>query len=235
MRPDGERLYVTGNSGSGGVIAVVNPATFRLAAVVRIGGQAQGITISPDGRLLYVAGTQDGTVAVVDTETLSPVATVKVGGMPQHIAVSPDGSAVYVSVLHLGSDRATLSVIDAAKNAVLTSIPLGSGAGSVAVTPDGKRVYVALTKQRAVAVVDTAARRVLRTLPYDARSVSNAPGDRRIFLATGSTTTVLDSSDDTELAKFQLDDLDLPGITGAVTAFEATSVAFAPTSGQRGR
>jgi YVTN family beta-propeller protein len=235
MRPDGERLYVTGSSGSGGVIAVVNPATFRLAAVVRVGGQAQGITVSPDGRLIYVAGTQDGTLTVVDTETLSPVATVKVGGMPQHVAASPDGSTVYVSVLHLGSDRATLTVVDANKYTVLTSIPLGRGAGSVAVTPDGKRVYVALTKQRAVAVVDAVSRTVLRTLPYDARGVSNAPGDRRIFLATGSTTTVLDSSDDSELATFRLDDLDLPGITGAATAFEATSVAFAPNSGQRGR
>ena len=234
MTPDGNRLYVTGSSG-GGVIAVVDPRTFTLAALIRVGGQAQGIAISPDGRLLYVAGTQDGTVTVVDALTLTRQATIPVGGMPQHLTVSPDGGTVYVSVLHLGKNpHATLAVVDARRRTTVGSVAVGKGAGAVAVTPDGARVYVALTKQRAVAVVDTATRALLRTLPYDARGLSNAPGDRRIFLATGSTTTVLDGADDAELATFDLDEVDLPGITGEPTAFEATMVAFAPDSAQRG-
>ena len=238
MRPDGRRLYVTGTAGGGGgVVAVVDPATFQLAAVVRVGRRPEGIAVSPDGRLLYVANSQDGTVTVLDTETASPVATIPVGGMPQHVAVSPDGSTVYVSVLHLSTrgTSGTLSIVDAAQHTPRLSIPIGTSADSLTVTPDGKRVYVALSKQRAVSVIDTLSGEVLRTLPYDARSVSSAPGDRRIFLATGSTTTVLDSSDDTELATFRLNETDLPGITGTVTAFEATAVAFAPASGQRRR
>jgi YVTN family beta-propeller protein len=238
MRPDGKRLYVTGSAGGGtGVVAVVDPATFQLAAVVRVGRQPEGIAVSPDGRVVYVANSQDGTVTVLDTETASPVASVLVGGMPQHVAISPDGSTLYVSVLHLSTHgtSGTLSVVDAKRNAVRMSIPIGTSADSLTVTPDGKRVYVALTKQRAVSVVDTVTGAVLRTLPYDARSVSSAPGDRRIFLATGSTTTVLDSSDDTELATFRLKDMDLPGITGTSPGFEATAVAFAPSSGQDGR
>jgi YVTN family beta-propeller protein len=234
MTPDGTRLYVTGGS-DGGVIAVVDPATFRLAALIRVGGQVQGITISPDGRLLYVAGSQDGTVTVVDALTLTQQATIAVGGMPQHLAVSPDGGTLYASVLHLGRrPHATLAVIDTRRRTTTGSVEVGKGAGAVAVTPDGSRVYVALTRQRAVAVVDTATRALLRTLPYDARGLSNAPGDRRIFLATGSTATVLDGSDDSELATFELEDVDLPSVIGEATAFEATMVAFASDSAQRG-
>ena len=233
MTPDGARLYVTGAS-DGGVIAVVDPSTFHLAALIRVGGQVQGITISPDGRLLYVAGTQDGTVTVVDALTLTQQAIIEVGGTPQHLSVSPDGQTVYASVLHLGRNpRATLAVVDARLRKVVGSVEVGGGAGAVAVTPDGSRVYVALTRQRAVAVVDAATRTLLRRLPYDARGLSNAPGDRRIFLATGSSATVLDGSDDAELATFELDEVDLPGITGTATAFEATMVAFAPDSAQR--
>ncbi|PRY45859.1 YncE family protein [Umezawaea tangerina] len=230
MHPDGQRLYVTGNSSRGGSVVVVDPRTFTLAAVVPLGGQVQGVTLSPDGRMLYVAGAQDGTVALVDALTLTPQATVEIGGMPQHVAVSPDGSTLYASVLHLGARKASagLVVVDTKRRTRLAEVPVGTGAGGVAVTPDGSRVYVALTRQRAVAVVDTTTRTLLRTLPYDARGLSNAPGDRRIFLATGSTTTVLDGSDDTELARFDLDELDLPGITGKPTGFEATMVAFAP-------
>ncbi|HEX6340374.1 YncE family protein [Umezawaea sp.] len=234
MTPDGARLYVTGSS-DGGVVAVVDPATFHLTALIRVGGQVRGITMSPDGRLLYVAGSQDGAVTVVDALTLTKQATIEVGGMPQHVAVSPDGGTVYVSVLHLGRDpRATLAVVDARSRRAVGSVEVGRGAGAVAVTPDGSRVYVALTGQRGVAVVDTATRTLLRRLPYDARGLSNAPGDRRIFLATGSTTTVLDGSDDAELATFELDEVDLPGITGATAGFEATMVAFAPESARRG-
>ncbi|MCS7483624.1 cytochrome D1 domain-containing protein [Umezawaea endophytica] len=234
MTPDGARLYVTGAS-DGGVIAVVDPRKFHLTALIRVGGQVQGITISPDGRLLYVAGSQDGTVTVVDARTLTRQAVIEVGGMPQHLAVSPDGRTVYASVLHLGREpRATLAVIDAQAREVVGSVEVGRGAGAVAVTPDGTRVYVALTRQRAVAVVDAATRALLRTLPYDARGLSNAPGDRRIFLATGSSTTVLDGSDDAELATFELEEVVLPGITGTATEFEATMVAFAPDSAQRG-
>lgn len=226
MRPDGERLYVT----AAGSVAVVEPQTFRLVAAIRVGGQPQGLAVSPDGRVLYVANAQDGTVSVVDTETASQVRTIKVGGLPQQVAISPDGAFLYVSGMRLGAQTpGTLTVINTAKSEVVGSIPVGKGAGSVAVTPDGATVYVALPKERAVAVIDAATRTVRRTLAIAAPGVATAPGDRRIFLASGSTTTVLDSADDAVLSRYSLSSTGFAGPRGR--DFDATMIAFAPTAG----
>ncbi|WP_394614756.1 hypothetical protein JNUCC0626_33580 [Lentzea sp. JNUCC 0626] len=191
MRPDGQRLYV---SASGGV-AVVNPENFQLVAVIKAGGQPQGLAVHPDNRVLYVANSQDGTVGLVDTATAFQTATVQVGGLPQHLALSPDGKRLYVSSLQLGRDTpGTLTVIDTTTNQVVGALPVGRGAGSIAVTPDGSTVYLTLPKERSVVVVDAASLTVRERLPINAPTVAIAPGDTRVFLATGATTTVLDST-----------------------------------------
>jgi YVTN family beta-propeller protein len=57
-------------------------------------------------------------------------------------------------------------VIDPATNAVTATIPLeGERAWWVALTPDGKKLYVTVGRSDTVAVIDTAADKVLTTLP----------------------------------------------------------------------
>ncbi|MFD4641378.1 hypothetical protein ACFWN2_28980 [Lentzea sp. NPDC058436] len=191
MRPDGERLYV---STSGGV-AVVNPETFQLVAVVRAGGQPQGLAVHPDNKVLYVANSQDGTVGLIDTATASQTSAVQIGGLPQHLTISPDGKRLYVSGMRLGKTTpGTLSVIDTTTNQVVGAVEVGRGAGSIAVTPDGATIYLTLPKERSVVVLDAATMTVRERLYIDSPSVAIAPGDTRVFLATGTTTTVLDST-----------------------------------------
>lgn len=191
MRPDGKRLYV---SASGGV-AVVDPENFRLVAAVKVPGQPEGLAVHPNNKVLYVANAQDGTVGLVDTATAFQTSAVQVGGLPQHLAISPDGKRLYVSSMRLGEKTpGTLSVIDTATNQVVGTTNVGRGAGSIAVTPDGATVYLALTKEGSVAVIDAATMTLRDRLPINAPGVAVAPGDPRVFLATGTTTTVLDSS-----------------------------------------
>ncbi|WP_176960001.1 hypothetical protein [Lentzea jiangxiensis] len=221
MRPDGGRLYV---SGSGGV-AVVDPADFRLLAVIKAGGQPQGLAAHPDNKVLYVANSQDGTVGVVDTATASQTAVVQVGGLPQHLALSRDGRRLYVSSLRLGgSTPGTLSVIDTTTNRVIGSAAVGRGAGSIAVTPDGATVYLTLPKERSVLVVDAASMTVRERLPIDSPSVAIAPGDSRVFLATGTTATVLDSTN-AVLATYLMKPREL---VARPRRFDAALIAFPP-------
>ncbi|WP_367133918.1 YncE family protein [Saccharothrix sp. HUAS TT1] len=217
LRPDGKRLYVTGS----GAVAVVDPERFRLVAAIKAGGQPQGIAITPDGRKLYVANAQDGTVSVIDTATASPLTTVDVADMPQHVAVSPDGDAVYVSSLDVGEGVGSVSAIDPRTDEVRWSASTGKGAaGAIAVSSDGRRVYVA--QDRRVAFVDTATR-TTKALRFKAKTLAVAPGDRRLFLSSGSTATVLDSADHRVLTTFQLSGLDDDG-----RGFAATAIAFEP-------
>ncbi|ANZ37122.1 hypothetical protein BBK82_14670 [Lentzea guizhouensis] len=191
MRPDGGRLYVSAS----GSVAVIDPQEFRVVAAIKVGGQPQGLVVHPDNKVLYVANAQDGTISLVDTAVAFQTSTIYVGGLPQHVALSPDGSRLYVSGMRLGEKTpGTLMVIDTATNAVVGAVGIGTGAGTTAVTPDGSTVYVTLPKEGSVAVVDAATMTVRERLPINAPGVAIAPGDGRVFLATGTTTTVLDSS-----------------------------------------
>jgi YVTN family beta-propeller protein len=221
MRPDGQRLYV---SASGGV-AVVNPENFQMVAVIKAGGQPQGLAVHPDNKILYVANSQDGTVGLVDTATAFQTSTVQVGGLPQHLAISPDGKRLYVSSMRLG-DRTpgTLSVIDTTTNQVVGTAEVGRGAGSIAVTPDGATVYLTLPKERSVLVVDAATMAVRERLRIDSPSVAIAPGDTRVFLATGATTTVLDSTN-AVLTTYRMK---LGELEARPRHFDAAMIAFPP-------
>ncbi|MEU7478491.1 hypothetical protein AB0A63_21075 [Lentzea sp. NPDC042327] len=223
MRPDGQRLYVSAS----GSVAVVDPREFRLVAAIKVGGQPQGLAVHPNNKVLYVANAQDGTISLVDTAVAFQTSTVFVGGLPQHLAVSPDGSRLYVSGMRLGERTpGTLTVIDTATNRVVGSAGIGTGAGGVAVTPDGATVYVALPKEGSVAVVDAATMTVRERLPINAPGVAIAPGDRRVFLATGATTTVLDSSN-AVLATYPMRTTAFVETTGP-RQFDAALIAFAP-------
>lgn len=223
MRPDGQRLYV---SASGGV-AVVDPAGFRLVAAVKVPGQPQGLAAHPNNKVLYVANAQDGTVGVVDTATAFQASTVQVGGMPQHLAISPDGTRLYVSSVNLGDKTpGTLSVIDTATNKVVGTMGVGRGAGSIAVTADGATIYVALPREASVAVIDAATMTLRQRLSIAAPGVAIAPGDPRVFLATGTTTTVLDRSN-AVLATYRMRTAVLQDASRP-RQFDAALIAFPP-------
>ncbi|MFI6098357.1 YncE family protein [Lentzea sp. NPDC051213] len=227
MRPDGQRLYVSAS----GSVAVVDPHNFRLVAAVKVPGQPQGLAVHPNNQVLYVANAQDGTVGVVDTATAFQTSTVQVGGLPQYLAISPDGKRLYVSSMRLGEKTpGTLSVIDTTTNRVVGTMSVGRGAGSVAVTPDGATVYLTLPKERSVAVIDAATMTLRERLPIDAPSVAIAPGDPRVFLATGTTTTVLDSSN-AVLATYRMRSGELE--EARPRQFDAAMIAFPP--GQPGQ
>ncbi|KJK47260.1 hypothetical protein UK23_20945 [Lentzea aerocolonigenes] len=224
MRPDGKRLYV---SASGG-IAVVDPENFRLVAAVKVNGQPQGLAVHPNNQVLYVANAQDGTVGLVDTATAFQTSAVQVGGLPQFLAISPDGKRLYVSSMRLGEKTpGTVSVLDTTTNQVVGSLSVGRGAGSLAVTPDGATVYLTLPKESSVVIIDATTMTVRDRLHIDSPSVAIAPGDPRVFLATGATTTVLDSSH-AVLATYWMKSNELEETRSR--QFDATMITFA--SGQ---
>jgi YVTN family beta-propeller protein len=88
-----------------------------------VGGEPNGVVISPDGKFVYVANTLDGTVSVLQVDlTVQPVATLlttlTVGTEPYGIALTPNGTKAYVTNARSNS----VSVIDTATNTVVTTI-----------------------------------------------------------------------------------------------------------------
>jgi YVTN family beta-propeller protein len=104
---------------------------------------------------------------------------------PFGVAIAPDKSAVYVSTT--GSDSVTVigtarllkfihslspaerqavaNDLSASANYVLARIPVGRGPKGVVLSPDGGRLYVANRTDDTISVIDTAARKVVRTIP----------------------------------------------------------------------
>jgi YVTN family beta-propeller protein len=142
VSPDGQVVYVAGcqidgDSYEDARICVVDASTNAASSVHLASGSSavNGLALSPDGRILYVAhqdaSSDAGALAVFDTASRTLTADIPIGNSPNGVAVTPDGRAVYVT--NLGTD--TVSAIDAATNAVTATIPVGQWPGAIVIAP----------------------------------------------------------------------------------------------------
>ena len=156
VTPDEKKFYVT-NTVSGSV-TVIERAT-GAAKVIPIGKGAEAITISPDGREVWVGMPADNKIAVISTAKDEIVETIDSGGkQPQRIRFTPDGKDVWVS--HVAAD--TLTVIDAKSRKAVANVSVGKRPQGIVFSPDGRRGYFALSGANQVAVVDVAARKLIQ-------------------------------------------------------------------------
>jgi YVTN family beta-propeller protein len=220
VRTDGQRLYVTATANDQGLVLAIDTSTNTLAAVIQVGATPTGVATSPDGHRLYVSNNQGASVTVVDTRIATPIATIPVAALPQYVTVSPDGSTTYVThASRTPTTNSTVTVIDNATNKVVDEVEVGSGASGLAVSADGRELFVSNLQDGTVSVVDTASRSVQDTLVMQARGITTVPKDHRVYFATDSSATVLDSN--TSLVSSQVD---LVGMIGR--QFSATTIVI---------
>src|SRR6185295_12137109 len=142
--PDGQRVYIAFANvmdSTLGVVRVFDMATMTLTDVsIPVGARPLGITVTSDGKKLYVSNNFANSVSVVDADSNQPITTVATERGPVGLAASPDNTRVYVT----NKDSGSVSVIDVASDTVLGSpITVGSQPVSIAISPDGQRAYVA--------------------------------------------------------------------------------------------
>jgi YVTN family beta-propeller protein len=91
VSPDGTKVYVTISGGiafSNGVelrldrVAVIDTATNTVIATTPVGSFPVGVSVTPDGRKVYVANSGDNNVSVIDTARNTVTTTIPVGGSP---------------------------------------------------------------------------------------------------------------------------------------------------------
>jgi YVTN family beta-propeller protein len=170
---DGSRGYVLVWGGAGGptpgsYIMVIDtdpcsPTYHDILYSIRlldfgIGSLTESMTVSPDGRFLYVMEwAQPSAVLVIDTTTSTLSDRIELSGCcPGEIVVTPDGSRLYAQHDHASYGK--VSAIDLATGDI-TLIHVGGGGGQgVSITPDGSRIYV--PQNRWLKVIDTATNQV---------------------------------------------------------------------------
>jgi YVTN family beta-propeller protein len=171
--PDGTRIYVSveGNNS----FAVVDAKTLKVIKSIPLTGRPNNITVSKDGKKVYVAiAALPGAVEVIDTTSLTSVKTIPTRGAEHNVYVTPDGK--YLVAGSVGGRN--LTVIDTATDQTAWSI-FDQGVRPIAfdTNPDGstRNMYVELSNHHGFVVVDFNARKEIArvTLPDVAPELRN--------------------------------------------------------------
>jgi hypothetical protein len=164
-------------------------------ARVAVGQFADIAVISPDERLAYVTGHQEGSIVVIDLRTARVLHQFPVPDKVWGLAISPDGQRLFVSstsfpapitnqcsgMLIRGPAPSRLFVMDALSGAVTGTLPMPAQALSLLLSPDGTQLAAVTTA--GVELVDLASETVVA-------SIAAPPGfdaiDNAVFAAGGT-------------------------------------------------
>ena len=165
VRPDGKELYTT--NVAAGTVSILTDTLIRQAAnpngfgppprrdwmqtVIPVTRGSEGFDVSPDGRELWTAASDDGSIAVINiaARKLSSTIDAKAIGA-NRLKFTPDGKRVLVTSLRTGD----LFIFDAITHQELKRISVGHGAAGILVDTDGSRAFIGCTADNYVAVVD---------------------------------------------------------------------------------
>lgn len=70
---------------------MIDARTFQVIATVPVGRAPHGVSLSPDGRLLFVANSGPGSVSVLDTGSLRVIRTLNARAGANDVAIVPKG------------------------------------------------------------------------------------------------------------------------------------------------
>jgi DNA-binding beta-propeller fold protein YncE len=119
--------------------------------VVPVGRGPEGFDLTPDGKQLWAAGSQDGSVTIIDVARKNVVGNFSVQTKRSNrLKFTPDGRLVLISDLDTGD----LVVLEHETRKTLKRIPVGRGLAGVLITPDSKTAYAAATGDNNVGVID---------------------------------------------------------------------------------
>ena len=178
------KLYVA--SEDTGQAVVIDIMSGGVDATIPVGGEPEGVAISPDGRWVYMTSEEDAQVAVIDTRQNKVAATIKVGARPRSVSFSPDGRRAYVS----GENDRTVKVIDVSSHRVLNSVQLPGETMlpmDVIPSPDGRRIYVSTGRGGMVAALDAVSLSMQGSVKVGQRpwGIALSPDGRFLYTANG--------------------------------------------------
>jgi len=143
---------------------------------------------SPDGRFVYVSAEEDDKLEVIDVAARKLVAQLKVGNRPRGIAFTPD------------APRRTWPAKGPTPSTCSMRASTGSWAPSrrarapngLAMHPDGKRLYLTNGGDASVMVIDTAADKVVATIPVGQRpwNMALTRDGAKLYVANGRSDSV---------------------------------------------
>jgi YVTN family beta-propeller protein len=177
VAPDGSRLYISDEAES--TLDVVDVRTLNVTKRIPLSGHPNNISISHDGRKVYVAIAQaPGAVDVVDVVSQVKVKSIPIEGAGHNTYVTPDGKFVVAGSVA----GKTLTVIDIQTEEPVWTMHFEGGVRPMTFekNADGstKRIFVQISEFHGFAVVDFATHKEVAriTLPDVPGAVKNTLG-----------------------------------------------------------
>jgi YVTN family beta-propeller protein len=155
--PDGSRFYFSSEAEQS--LAVVDGKTLQITKKIPLTGRPNNISISRDGRRVYVGiVSAPGAVDVVDTASLERVKSIPTKGGIHNVYVTPDGKHVVAGSI---AGRVMTVIDQATEEPAWTLFEEGVRPIAFETNADGstKRAFVQLSGLHGFAVVDWAGRK----------------------------------------------------------------------------
>jgi YVTN family beta-propeller protein len=175
---DSATLYVTDFYKS--KLHKISTRSWQIKKTVRPGSLPKQMTLSPDGKTLYVAN-WGGRVAKLDAKTLKRLGRVKTGRYPRGLSVTADGKTLYVA----NTGGRTVTVVDTTTMRVRKQIPTSKYPRHTALTKDGKLLYVSVLRKGRIEVIDTALGKVIHKIFVGSmpRTIALSKDEKFVYVA----------------------------------------------------
>jgi YVTN family beta-propeller protein len=216
--PDGSRYYISNEGNSS--LDIVDAKTLNVTKRVPLTGHPNNISISKDGRRVYVGiAVAPGAVDVIDTASQERVKSIPVKGSVHNTYVTPDGKFVVSGSIQ----SKTITVIDQKTEEPVWSLvmDLGIRPMAFAANPDGstKWIFVQLSALNGFAVVDFATRKEVQRINLPALPAGKTPfmvggnESHGMAVTADGKTLVVNSRLNSSIYFYSLPDLKLVGST----------------------
>lgn len=156
-RPPGPPTGTPGNpAGPGGPPppgGPANPNTHRewIQTVVPTSRGSEGFDVSPDGKSLWTAASEDGFITIINLDTKSQAARIDAKAQgANRLKFTPDGKQVFISSLGSGD----LIVFDVATRKEIKRLKIGRGVAGILMDKEASRAFIACSADNFIAVVD---------------------------------------------------------------------------------
>jgi YVTN family beta-propeller protein len=129
--------------------------------VIPVGKRPEAIDMSPDGKEVWTAHSQDGGVSVIDADAKKVVATIP--ALTKHsnrLKFTPDGKLVLIS----DAESSQVLVMDVKARKLMQRIQVGEVPLGIQISPDGQHAYVACAQSGQVAIIDLAKLTLIGTI-----------------------------------------------------------------------
>lgn len=126
------KIYVSNEKDD--TLSVIDTKTLEVVKTIPVGDRPRGITLSKDGKHLFICASDSDTVQVMDVATHKILHELPSGLDPEQFALHPNNRLLFIA----NEDDAITTVVDTQKKTVVAQIDVGIEPEGMAVSPDGK-------------------------------------------------------------------------------------------------